>query len=65
VAVVTLVSDLPNSRRDFFIGINSVAAGRSAGRLMAGSCGARGISLSSPIRCARGTAWSCVWASTR
>jgi LacI family transcriptional regulator len=34
VAVVTLVSDLPNSRRDFFIGINSVAAGRTAGSLM-------------------------------
>lgn len=34
VAVVTLVSDLPNSRRDFFIGINSLAAGRTAGSLM-------------------------------
>jgi LacI family transcriptional regulator len=34
VAVVTLVSDLPNSRRDFFIGINSMAAGRTAGSLM-------------------------------
>ncbi len=34
VAVVTLVSDLPNSRRDFFIGINSLDAGRTAGSLM-------------------------------
>jgi LacI family transcriptional regulator len=34
VAVVTLVSDLPNSRRDFFIGINNVAAGRTAASLM-------------------------------
>jgi LacI family transcriptional regulator len=34
VAVVALVSDLPNSRRDHFIGTNSVAAGRTAGLLM-------------------------------
>ena len=34
LAVVTLVADLPNSRRDYFIGINSVAAGRTAGLLM-------------------------------
>ena len=34
VAVVTLVSDLPDSRRDFFVGINSVAAGRTAGSMM-------------------------------
>lgn len=34
LAVVTLVSDLPNSRRDHFIGINSLAAGRTAGLLM-------------------------------
>jgi LacI family transcriptional regulator len=34
VAVVTLVSDLPNSRRDFFIGINSISGGRTAGSLM-------------------------------
>jgi LacI family transcriptional regulator len=34
VAVVTLVSDLPDSRRDFFIGVNSVDAGRTAGSLM-------------------------------
>ena len=34
LAVVTLVSDLPNSRRDFFVGVNSIAAGRTAGLLM-------------------------------
>lgn len=34
LAVVTLVSDLPNARRDFFVGVNSVAAGRTAGLLM-------------------------------
>ncbi|WP_325166439.1 LacI family DNA-binding transcriptional regulator [Thermohalobaculum xanthum] len=34
LAVVTLVSDLPNSRRDYFIGVNSVAAGRTAALLM-------------------------------
>ncbi|SEL79738.1 transcriptional regulator, LacI family [Roseovarius azorensis] len=34
ISVVTLVSDLPNSQRDYFIGTNSVAAGRTAGLLM-------------------------------
>ncbi len=34
LAVVTLVSDLPHSERDYFIGINSVAAGRTAAQLM-------------------------------
>lgn len=34
LAVVALVSDLPNSKRDYFIGINSVAAGRTAALLM-------------------------------
>ncbi|MEM9428314.1 MAG: LacI family DNA-binding transcriptional regulator [Pseudomonadota bacterium] len=34
LAVVTLVSDLPNSRRDFFVGVNSIAAGRTAALLM-------------------------------
>ncbi|MCB1481911.1 MAG: LacI family DNA-binding transcriptional regulator [Rhodobiaceae bacterium] len=34
VKVVALVSDLPNSARDYFIGINSIAAGRTAGLLM-------------------------------
>lgn len=34
LAVVALVSDLPNSPRDHFVGINSIAAGRTAGLLM-------------------------------
>jgi LacI family transcriptional regulator len=34
LSVVTLVSDLPNSPRDFFIGVDSVAAGRTASLLM-------------------------------
>lgn len=34
VAVIALASDLPNSERDFFVGIDSVAAGRTAGLLM-------------------------------
>jgi len=34
VAVVALVSDLPNSPRNYFIGINNEAAGRTAGSLM-------------------------------
>lgn len=34
LAVVALASDLPNSTRDYFIGINSIAAGRTAGLLM-------------------------------
>ncbi|MEM6481453.1 MAG: LacI family DNA-binding transcriptional regulator [Pseudomonadota bacterium] len=34
VAVVTLVSDLPNSRRDFFVGVDSIAAGRTAALLL-------------------------------
>jgi len=34
LAVVALVSDLPNSRRDHFIGIDNIAAGRTAGLLM-------------------------------
>ena len=42
IAVVTLVSDLPNSRRDFFIGINSLAAGRTAASLMGRFVGGRG-----------------------
>ena len=35
VAVVTLVSDLPSSDRDHFVGIDNVAAGRTAAVLMA------------------------------
>ena len=34
VPVVTLVSDQPNSQRDHFVGIDNVAAGRTAGMLM-------------------------------
>ncbi|MCG6114009.1 MAG: LacI family DNA-binding transcriptional regulator [Mesorhizobium sp.] len=34
IAVVTLVSDLPNSPRDYFVGTDSIAAGRTAGLLM-------------------------------
>ena len=34
VAVVTLVSDVPSSRRDRFIGIDNTAAGRTAGSLI-------------------------------
>ena len=34
LAVVALVSDLPNSKRDYFIGVNSLAAGRTAALLM-------------------------------
>ncbi len=34
LVVVAVVSDLPNSPRDHFIGINNIAAGRTAGLLM-------------------------------
>ncbi|NMM46085.1 LacI family DNA-binding transcriptional regulator [Rhodospirillaceae bacterium KN72] len=34
LAVVTMVSDLPHSTRDYFVGVNSIAAGRTAGLLM-------------------------------
>lgn len=34
VPVVTLVSDIPSSRRRNFVGIDNMAAGRTAGRLM-------------------------------
>ena len=34
VAVIALISDLPNTQRDFFVGINNVAAGRTAGDLL-------------------------------
>lgn len=34
LAVVALVSDLPNAPRDRFVGVDSVAAGRTAGLLM-------------------------------
>jgi LacI family transcriptional regulator len=35
LAVVSLVSDLPSSARDHFVGVDNVAAGRTAGALMA------------------------------
>lgn len=34
IAVVSLVSDLPSSERDHFVGIDNIAAGRTAARLM-------------------------------
>lgn len=34
VAVVAMVSDLPNSQRDYFVGTDSIAAGRTAALLM-------------------------------
>lgn len=34
IAVVALVSDLPNTERDHFVGIDNVAAGRTAGVLL-------------------------------
>lgn len=34
IAVVALVSDLPNSERDHFVGIDNVAAGRTAAQLL-------------------------------
>ena len=41
MAVVTLVSDLPNALRDHFVGINSHSAGRTAAQLMGRFIGAR------------------------
>ncbi len=40
VRVVTLVSDNPSSRRSCFVGIDNVAAGRTAGSLMGRFCAA-------------------------
>lgn len=34
IAIVALVSDLPSSERDHFVGIDNIAAGRTAARLM-------------------------------
>lgn len=36
LAVVALVSDLPNSQRDYFVGINSIAAGRTSAQILGG-----------------------------
>lgn len=41
IAVVTLVADQPNSERDHFVGIDNVAAGRTAGVLMGRFVGGR------------------------
>lgn len=41
VPVVTLVADQPNSLRDHFVGIDNVAAGRTAGMLMGRFLGTR------------------------
>jgi LacI family transcriptional regulator len=40
--VVTLVSDVPSSRRHHYIGVDNVAAGRTAGSLMGRFVGAQG-----------------------
>lgn len=34
IAVIAMAADLPNSERDFFVGVDSVAAGRTSGLLM-------------------------------
>ncbi|MBX3620916.1 MAG: LacI family DNA-binding transcriptional regulator [Rhizobacter sp.] len=51
-AVVTLVSDVPSSKRDHFVGIDNVAAGRTAATLLGRFVGSRpgrvGIVLGSP-----------------
>jgi LacI family transcriptional regulator len=39
VGVITLVSDVPKSRRQHFVGIDNVAAGRTAGTLVGRFCG--------------------------
>ncbi|MBV6658202.1 MAG: LacI family DNA-binding transcriptional regulator [Devosiaceae bacterium] len=41
VAVATLVTDQPNAQRDHFVGIDNVAAGRTAGALMGRYVGQR------------------------
>jgi LacI family transcriptional regulator len=41
VLVVTLVSDVPSSRRAFYVGIDNIAAGRTAGALMGRFLGGR------------------------
>ncbi|MDB5562566.1 MAG: substrate-binding protein [Hyphomicrobiales bacterium] len=42
IAVMTLVSDLPGSSRKHFIGIDNIAAGRTAGSLLGRFCAAGG-----------------------
>ena len=48
---MTLVSDLPGSSRRHFIGIDNVAAGRTAASLMGRFCPRAARSASSPARC--------------
>lgn len=45
IAVMTLVSDLPNSARKIFIGIDNVAAGRTAASLMGRFTGSGKVAL--------------------
>jgi len=45
IPVMTLVSDLPGSARKLFVGIDNVAAGRTAASLMGRFCGAGRIGL--------------------
>jgi LacI family transcriptional regulator len=45
VPVVALVSDLPNTERDHFVGIDNIAAGRTAGFLMGKFLGKTGGSV--------------------
>ncbi len=42
VEIITLVSDLPESRRRHFVGIDNLAAGRTAAALLGRFCGNRG-----------------------
>lgn len=42
LAVVALATDLPNSKRDYFIGINNLSAGRTAALLMGRFAGGKG-----------------------
>ena len=53
IAVMTLVSDLPGSARRQFIGIDNVAAGRTAASLLGRFCPQRQDRRSSPAR------WGC------
>lgn len=52
LAVVALVSDLPNAPRDHFVGINNIAAGRTAGVLMGRFTGGTGqiLALTNSMR---------------
>lgn len=45
IAVVTLVADLPGSNRHHFVGVDNVAAGRTAGRLLGRFMGGSGYIL--------------------